>query len=370
MATNQVYEGEVIEVVESALTHPTRDSNLVEANDPVFVGTLVGVALNSAAANTDTIEVATEGVWDLTANAVTATADSAISIGDKLYFQDAETKAYQTLTSDATAPSDGDTVTIDGEVYTYRTNIRATATLTSDATAPSDDDTVTIGDTVYTFKTALTTDPAAVPYEVLIGISAAVALDNLKSAINGTSGAGTTYGTGTAAHTQVTAETNTNTTQEIQGIAALDGADVDLAEASSHLSWSGAHMSGGDVPGAVLIGISAAVALDNLKSAINATAGEGTTYGTGTTAHSTVTATTNANTTQIVEAATAGVAGNDIAVSEASSHLSWGASTLGGGSSKGALTKTSADVGFGVALETLAAGDTGTIKVKIKRSMS
>jgi predicted RecA/RadA family phage recombinase len=250
MATNQVYEGEVLSLLESALTHPARTGNLVESGDPVFVGSLVGIALDSADADTDTVRVATEGVWQLDVTATTATADSAIAVGDKLYFQNAETKATGTITSDTTAPSDGDTVTI--------------------------------GTTVYTFKTELTTVPAAVPYEVLIGISAAVALDNLKSAIN-------------------------------------------------------------------------------------VTAGEGTAYGTGTLAHPTVEATTNGNTTQVVQALTAGQAGNDIATTETSSHLAWGAATMSGGSAASTLTKTSTDLGFGVALGTVAAGGQDTIPVKLKR---
>lgn len=252
MSENFAYDGERIPVVESALTHPTHADGLVDAGDPVIVGALAGVALASAAANTDVIEVATEGVWNLSATGVTATADSAIAAGDKLYYQDAETKASGTLTSDATAPSDGDTVTI--------------------------------GATVYTFKTALTTNPAAVPYEVLIGASAAAALDNLKSAINATAGAGTTYGTGTAAHPTVEATTNTDTTQLVVALAA--GAD-----------------------------------------------------------------------------------GNAIATIETSSHLSWSATSLFGGSSAGTLTKTAADAGFGVALQAIGAGESAVIPVKIKRSM-
>ena len=248
MADNYQYEGEVIGVVESALTHATHSPDLAQAGDAVLVGSLTGVALNSA---TDTIQVAVEGVWALPAAAVTATADSAIAVGDKLYYSTAETKATGTLTSTGTAPSDGDTVTI--------------------------------GSTVYTFKTALT-EPAE-PYEVLIGISAAVALDNLKSAINAEEGGG------------------------------------------------------------------------------------GVTYGDGTVAHPTVEATTNGNTTQVVQALSAGSAGNDIATTENSSQLAWGAATLFGAKSKGDLTKKAADMFFGTAVSTLDAGDFGTVNVLLKRSL-
>lgn len=80
----------------------------------------------------------------------------------------------------------------------------------------------------------------------------------------------------------------------------------------------------------VLIGISAAVALDNLKIAINAAGGtEGTEYSVGTTAHPLVTATTNTNTTQVVEARQYGTAANEYSLGETSSHLAWGAAKMG-----------------------------------------
>jgi hypothetical protein len=90
--------------------------------------------------------------------------------------------------------------------------VAATTTLTSSGVAPTDGDTVTLGSKAYTFKTALSTGPT-VANEILIGGTAAIALDNLKSAVNGSAGIGTTYSTGTVASTQFTATTNTDTTQ-------------------------------------------------------------------------------------------------------------------------------------------------------------
>ena len=118
-----------------------------------------------------------------------------------------------------------------------------TGTLTSDATAPGDGDTVVIGSVTYTYKTTLSTGPA-VPYEVLIGVSAAVALDNLKSAINGTAGAGTTYGTGTVAHPDVEATTNSNTEQVVVARTAGVIDAIATTETSSHLSWGAATLEG------------------------------------------------------------------------------------------------------------------------------
>lgn len=81
----------------------------------------------------------------------------------------------------------------------------------------------------------------------------------------------------------------------------------------------------------VLIGASAAASLDNLKSAINASAGEGTTYGTGTKANPNVTATTNTDTAQTVEAYRVGTYGNSIVTTETCANASWGDATLASG---------------------------------------
>lgn len=91
----------------------------------------------------------------------------------------------------------------------------------------------------------------------------------------------------------------------------------------------------------VLIGVSAAVALDNIKQAINqgdtayptapTNEGQGTTWSTGTVRHALVTATTNANTTQLVVANDYGTLANSYATAETSSHLSWTGTTLSGG---------------------------------------
>lgn len=129
--------------------------------------------------------------------------------------------------------------------------VKAVGTLTSDATAPSNNDTVVIDGITYTYKTTLT----GAPLEVLIGVSAAVALDNLQSAINADVGAGTTYGTGTVAHPSVSATTNTNTTQVVQALTGGTlGNAITTTETSSHLSWGGATLASG----AAQIGPSAA----------------------------------------------------------------------------------------------------------------
>lgn len=87
----------------------------------------------------------------------------------------------------------------------------------------------------------------------------------------------------------------------------------------------------------VLIGANAAASLDNLKSAINASAGEGTTYGTGTVAHAKVSATTNTDTAQTVEYFEVGTVGNAITTTETCANAAWGAATLASGANSSLL---------------------------------
>ena len=125
--------------------------------------------------------------------------------------------------------------------YQWQYETKATATLTASG-AVSDGNTVVLGSTTYTAKTTLT----GAANEVLIGASTAAFLDNLKSAVNGTSGAGTTYGTGTVANGQFYATTNTDTTQlfvaKLSGTAANSYATT---ETGANLAFGGATASGG-----------------------------------------------------------------------------------------------------------------------------
>lgn len=83
-------------------------------------------------------------------------------------------------------------------------------------------------------------------------------------------------------------------------------------------------------PFQVLIGASLAASLDNLKLAINAGTNAGE-YSAGTYAHPQVTATTNTNTAQTVEARDFGTSFNTLPVSEQCANASWGAATLASG---------------------------------------
>ena len=266
----------------------------------------------------------------------------------------AGTLAAGTLTSTGTAPTDGDQVLVGtaaqgGKTYTFKTTLtetKASSTLTAASTF-SDGEHVHIEGVTYTFKTTLSSP--AQTNEVLIGASAAASLDNLKIAINASGGTeGTEYSVGTVAHPLVTATTNANTTQVIEAKQFGTAANAyRTSEDCASASWTGTTLSGGvaAVANEVLIGASAAVALDNLKLAINGSATEGTNYSTGTKANALVTADANADTTQVVTARFMAV-GEDISTTDPvddGTTLSWGATTLASGvADQNAVDATSA----------------------------
>lgn len=129
----------------------------------------------------------------------------------------------------------------DGDSGTTSAGVKATGVLTSSGVF-LDTETVTIGTTVYKFVTAL----SGAKFEVLIGVSAAVSLDNLKSAINASAGAGTTYGTGTPANPHVTATTNTDTAQTVDAyFVGVYGNDIVTTETCTNIAWGAATLASG-----------------------------------------------------------------------------------------------------------------------------
>jgi hypothetical protein len=82
----------------------------------------------------------------------------------------------------------------------------------------------------------------------------------------------------------------------------------------------------------VKVGANATATLLNLKNAINKSAtGSGTTYGSLTAAHPSVTAVSSNATTLVINAIVPGTAGNSIATTETCGTVSWGAATMAGG---------------------------------------
>jgi len=210
--------------------------------------------------------------------------------------------------------------------------------------------TVTVGGQAYTFVTALST--TATPYEVLAGTEAQD-LSNLVLAVNGGTGAGTNYSTGTVQNANVSAVATTGFVgTEDTFTANVAGASGNFLTAASagtvHGTWTGANFANGANAGTapiavagdtvavggqiytfvnalsitptayqVLVESTDAASLSNLANAVNGGTGLGATYSTGTVANTNVTAATGATaaglSTVTFSANTKGLAGNAIA---------------------------------------------------------
>lgn len=262
------------------------------------------------------------------------------------YTETLGTGVFTTAGADVTA---GDTITIGNRTYTFRatalTGAKATSTLTN-ATSFSDGETITIEGRTYTMKTTLSSPTTQ--NEILIGVSVAVSLDNIKQAINQgdtlyptaptNEGRGTTWSTDTVRHSLVNATTNGATTQVIEAHEYGTAPNSYLtAETGATASWTGTTLAGGvaNTPDEILIQVSAAVTLDVIKDAINATTVTGvlgTDYSVGTYAHTQVTATTNTNTAQTVASRNAAFDNASIAISATGSgNIAAGAANLASG---------------------------------------
>ncbi len=237
----------------------------------------------------------------------------------------------------ADTPHTGDTVKIGVLVYTFRTALteaKATGTFTL-ADVPDDGDFCSIGpvgyEQVYTFKTALTSATAA--NEVLIEASASDTLDNLIVAINAGTGGGTKYGSDTAANSYVTAAAGAGDTMTVTAKEIGTEYNLVLTDADNHGSWGDANLTGGldAVANEVLID-GASNSLDHLVLAVTGGAEEGTSYSTGTVAHTLVTAAAGAGDTLTFTALVKGTAGNAISTpaGTGSGHLTWNHAHLGG----------------------------------------
>ncbi len=87
MAQNEVQPGKVIHAAASSPATPV-------SGDPVRVGEIPGVALTNEGEGGNAAgesSIATEGVFDLSVKGLDGSGSSAVSVGDKLYFVDADT---------------------------------------------------------------------------------------------------------------------------------------------------------------------------------------------------------------------------------------------------------------------------------------
>lgn len=244
----------------------------------------------------------------------------------------------------------------------------------SDAGVTTGAATVTIGSITYTVVDELSEayGADAIAYQVKKGANEAAMLDNLKLAINGGSGEGTLYSTGTVAHPYVIATTNSDTVQKIVarsvGNAAATAVVNALAttETMANTAWADTTFGGGTgnsnpavtsdaatftigditytavlelsetsgataVPYQILWVTNEATFLDNIKLAVNASGLAGTQYSTGTYEHPQVYATTNDNTSQIFVAKAVGTGGNSIATTETLGNYSFTSTVMASG---------------------------------------
>jgi hypothetical protein len=126
-------------------------------------------------------------------------------------------------------------------LYTKQTGGAVFATGTLTGTTIANGNTVTIGGKVYTFRTVI-----SLAYDVLVGATDSDSLDNLIAAINGGAGAGSTYGTGTVAHPDVSAAAGAGDT--LDATARVAGTLANGIGTSATLSagtWGAATLTGG-----------------------------------------------------------------------------------------------------------------------------
>jgi len=124
---------------------------------------------------------------------------------------------------------------------TFATATAASAILTSDTADVTNGSEVTVNNVTYTFVTALTTVPATVPNQVLIGANSDESLTNLALAINGAGTEGTNYSADTDQPTDVTAavDTEANTVTVKAMTKGVGGNAYPKANDDAHLDWDG-----------------------------------------------------------------------------------------------------------------------------------
>lgn len=248
---------------------------------------------------------------------------------------DAAAAAVGTLTFGANA-GNGKVVQIGSTVYTFKTALteaKATSvfTISAGGSVIQDGNTLVINGKTYTWQTVLTN----VDGHVLIGANDTAALLNMLHAITLGTGSGSTYAAATTAHTTVTATASNATTLTIQALVVGVVGNAYTTTETSPGAWTSTVMAGGVdaiVNEVKIDGSTASNTLDNLIAAITHGSGVGSTWSTGTVAHTTVTAAAGAGDTVTVTALTAGKDGNYIATTTDVASASFGDTHLLAGS--------------------------------------
>jgi hypothetical protein len=153
----------------------------------------------------------------------------------------------------------------DGTSGTPSAGVKASGVLTGSGVFTAGE-TITVGNKTYTMVASLTNHIAN---QILIGADLATSLDNIKSAVNATTGAGTVYSYGTEAHTQVTATTNTDTAQTFEAISVgTAGNSIATTTTAANASFGAANLASGvDINKTINNTITPAIGYHNLGSA-------------------------------------------------------------------------------------------------------
>lgn len=102
------------------------------------------------------------------------------------------------------------------------------------------DDQIVIGDRSYFMVEVL-----VAPYDVLIGATASITIQNLIAAITAGAGEGTVYGTGTAEHPDVTASSRPGIMDATAKVAGAAGNSIATTSTSVNATWGAATLQGG-----------------------------------------------------------------------------------------------------------------------------
>ncbi len=139
----------------------------------------------------------------------------------------------------------------DGRLVPAASTVEASGTLTFSGVGTVAD-TITIGSVTYTLRAA----PTTVANEVKIGATATETAANLVAAINGAAGSGTTYGSLTTAHPDVTASAAAAVVTVTAKNGGTAGNSIATTETGTGTSFGAAALAGGTVtPATRAIGI-------------------------------------------------------------------------------------------------------------------
>ena len=180
------------------------------------------------------------------------------------------TAAVQSIfLSDSVTNSTINTTT--GTLSSLGIGLGANASTTLSAIAnPAAASAVAVGGTTYTFVASLT----GAANEVLIGANAGASLGNLASAVNGTAGAGVSYGVGTVANTNVKANANSDGTVTFTAlVSGVGGNAITSTTTSASLGFSnGGTLGGGSGTAGLTTAAAAQAALATINTAIQGVA--------------------------------------------------------------------------------------------------